>query len=336
MTSPNTFSLSPRVLATLGISIAQLCERAGVAQSNAWLTDDFFRLWKTADEVFQDRSAGIRFGAEGINRGYAVAAIVALHAPDFRHALAALSRYKRLTCPELVEVAIEGGEAIVRYHWLQATGDVPRLLVDTTMASLKELARRGTAGRVAPCRLELARRPADQAMLRHHFECPIVFGATSDAMVFDRTALDVPFVTADGGAFANVLADAETGITEGAGLSMRVAQLRVAIARQLSEGRRASITEVACRLNVSSRTLQRRLEQAETSFQQQLSIVRRTMAGRLLANTDLDAIAIGMLLGFAEPNSFARAFRSWEQSTPLRWRERQNPPPTSAMKENQQ
>lgn len=101
MTSPNTFSLSPRVLATLGISIAQLCERAGVAQSNAWLTDDFFRLWKTADEVFQDRSAGIRFGAEGINRGYAVAAIVALHAPDFRHALAALSRYKRLTCPEI-------------------------------------------------------------------------------------------------------------------------------------------------------------------------------------------------------------------------------------------
>ena len=27
-----------------------------------------------------------------------------------------------------------------------------------------------------------------------------------------------------------------------------------------------------------------------------------------------------VLLGFAEPNSFARAFRTWERTTPLRWR----------------
>lgn len=43
---------------------------------------------------------------------------------------------------------------------------------------------------------------------------------------------------------------------------------------------------------------------------------------RLLANTDLDPVAISMLLGFTEPNSFSRAFRVWERTTPLRWRER--------------
>ncbi len=308
MTGPDTFSVSPRILAKLGLPIERLCERAGVAPSNKWVTSDFFRIWAAADKELGDRSAGVRFGAEGIARGYGVASIVALHAPDFRHALTALSRYKRLTCPELVEVELEGDEATVRYRWLQATSEVPRLLVDTTMASLREL----------------ARRPMDRALLRRHFECPIVFGAAYDAMAFDRAALDMPFVTSDGGAFAHVLEGLEKRIAKGEGFSALVGEVRVAIARLLSEGRRPSIAAVARRLGVSSRTLQRRLNECKTSFQQQLASVRHTTASRLLANTELDTVAIAMLLGFVEPNLFARVFRAWERTTPLRWRDRQN------------
>ena len=323
MQSTDTFSLSRGVLTKLGIPIERLCIRAGVVPSFAWITSDFFRIWAAAEEELDDPSAGIRFGAEGIARGYGIASIVALHAPDFRNALRALSRYKRLTCPELVEVEIAGDEAVVSYRWLQATGAVPRLLVDMTMASLHELARRGTAGKVAPIRLELARRPADGALLRRHFECPIIFGAAHDAMVFDRAALDIPFLTADGGAFAHVLDGLEQRVRDGEGFSRLVGEVRVAIARQLSEGGRPSVAAVARRLKVSSHTLQRRLDESKTSFQQQLAGVRRTMASRLLAATELDTVAIAMLLGFVEPNSFARAFRGWERTTPMRWRERE-------------
>ncbi|WP_347557036.1 AraC family transcriptional regulator ligand-binding domain-containing protein [Robbsia sp. KACC 23696] len=333
MTRPTTFSIPPRALASVGLSLDGLCERAGIAVSDSWQTDDFFRLWAAADALLDDRSAGLRFGSEGVRRGHAVAAIVALHAPDFRHALAALSRYKRLTCPELVEIEIAGDEASVRYRWLQATGNVPRLLVDTTMASLNALARRGSGGRITPIRLELARKPADRSLLSQHFDCPIVFGTNENAMVFERTALDIPFVTADGGAFALLLHDFETRIAEGEGFSSVVGDLRVAIARQLSEGRRPGVAEIARRLNVSSRTLQRRLDASGTRFQDQLASVRRTMAGRLLLNTDFDAVAISMLLGFEEPNSFARAFRSWEQTTPQRWRARHSQNPLFAMQE---
>lgn len=322
MQSPSTFSLSTGVVSTLAIPIERLCARAGVATSNAWVTDDFFRIWAAAEEEFHDPCAGIRFGDEGIARGYGVAAIVALHAPDFRSALAALSKYKSLTCPELVEVEAKGGEAVVRYRWLQATGPVPRLLVDMTMASLRQLAWRGTGGRVTPTRLELTRRPLDEELLRRHFGCPIVFGAASDAMVFDRAALDVPFLTADGGAFAHVLDGLEQRVREGEGFPAFIGEVCVAIARQLSEGRRSSVACVAKRLAISTRTLQRRLHARGTSFQEQLARVRRTTANRLLATTELDPVAISMLVGFAEPNSFFRAFRRWERMTPTRWRDR--------------
>lgn len=323
MPAPDTFTVAPRALAALGLpSLERLCERAGVAPSSALATGDFFRLWTAAEEALDDRAVGLRLGAGGIERGYGVASLVGLHAPDLRRALAALSRYKRLTCPELVEVEVAGDEASVRYRWLLATGPVPRLLVDMTMASLRELVRCGTAGRVAPLRLELARRPMDRALLRSHFSCPVVFGATHDAMVFARSALDAPFVTAEAGAFARLVGGLEARLVAGEGFSAVAGEVRVAIARQLSEGRRPSLAAVARRLAVSARTLQRRLDEGGTSFQQQLAGVRRTTASRLLANTELDPVAISMLLGFVEPNSFDRAFRTWERTTPRRWRER--------------
>ena len=333
MTRSTTFSISPHALAAVGLSLDGLCARAGMPVSDTWRTDEFFRLWTAADEMLHDGSAGLRFGTEGVHRGYAVAAIVALHAPDFHHALTALSRYKRLTCPELVEIEIEGDEVSVRYRWLEATGDVPRLLVDTTMASLNALARRGSGGRISPIRLELARKPADRMQLSRHFECPIVFGATENTMVFARAALDVPFVTADGGAFESLIQGFEARIADGEGFSTLVGELRVAIARHLSEGRRPGVAEIARRLGLSSRTLQRRLDGSGTRFQEQLTFVRHTMASRLLANTDFDAIAISMLLGFEEPNSFARAFRAWEQTTPQRWRERRASNPVFSLEE---
>lgn len=321
MESPSAFTIHQDVLSNPDIPFARLFERAGVEPSNRWATSDFFRIWEAAEEVFDDRSVGLNFGAKGIASGYGVASIVALHAPDFRTALTSLSRYKRLTCPELVELEVQDNEVAVRYRWLQATGQVPRLLVDMTMASLFELAKNGTASTVAPIRLELSRQPMDYELLRSHFGCPVVFGAMSDAMVFERSALEVPFATADGGAFQRVLKGLDEELANGAGYPAQIAELRVAIARQLSEGRQPSVAAVAERLHLSKRTLQRRLEEYKTSFQLQLADVRRTIAGRLLANTKFDTIAIAMVLGFVEPNSFFRAFRSWEQETPLRWRQ---------------
>lgn len=58
-----------------------------------------------------------------------------------------------LTCPELIGIDSAGAEVPLIYRWLQATRAMPRLLVDTTMASLLALVRRGTGGQVTTLRL---------------------------------------------------------------------------------------------------------------------------------------------------------------------------------------
>jgi AraC-like DNA-binding protein len=144
-----------------------------------------------------------------------------------------------------------------------------------------------------------------------------VFGAAHDRIVFAEGALALALVTANRAAYAQLVPGLEAQLVARRSL---IGDVRIAIARTLSAGARPNVELIAERLETSRRTLQRRLGAARTTFQDQLDDVRHVAARRLLEATELPPIDIAFLLGFAEPNSFARAFRTWERTTPLRWR----------------
>ncbi|MEO0401660.1 MAG: helix-turn-helix domain-containing protein [Pseudomonadota bacterium] len=79
----------------------------------------------------------------------------------------------------------------------------------------------------------------------------------------------------------------------------------------------ASIDAAAARLRLSARSLQRRLKNEGTRFQQILDTTREDMARQYLAKTDLNIEEISYLLAYRDPNSFYRAFQGWTGQTPL-------------------
>src|SRR5258708_7862374 len=154
---------------------------------------------------------------------------------------------------------------------------------------------------------------------RPHLGLPIRapgFGRSTSSQPPER-ALGTPLVTANRAAYERLVPGLEARL---AGKRSLVGDVRIAIGRTISAGARPSVDTVAHRLETSPRTLQRRLGSARTTFQDQLEDVRHVVARRLLEHTELEPIDIAFLLGFTEPNSFVRAFRSWERTTPLRWR----------------
>jgi AraC-like DNA-binding protein len=323
--------LSPRLLAHLvarGVPLSRVCARAGIAEDElsrslpSLTTEAFFAFFRAVDHEIASPEFGLRLGAEAHEEGFSVATVAALHAPNLAEALATMARYKRIMCPEVVDLDVRDGEASVRFHWVLATTEVPRLLVDCAFASFAALARSGTGGKVAPLRVEVVRRGRDARMLRAHFGCPVVAGAPVDRIVFPESALAVPFVTANAEAFARVVPGLEAQLVRRTRARTLRDDVRLAIARNMSGGARPSVDGVAHRLHVSPRTLQRRLGEERTSYQEQLDDVRRLSARRLLAHTELDTNDIAFLLGFEEPNSFTRAFRAWEHTTPARFRQR--------------
>lgn len=93
----------------------------------------------------------------------------------------------------------------------------------------------------------------------------------------------------------------------------------VQIAQELARrGRNMRLTGSACAvddvcraLGLSRRTLQRRLKEENTSFQQQLNHTRELLTKNYLRNTTLSAEDIAYLLGYQDLNSFYRAFSLW-------------------------
>lgn len=88
----------------------------------------------------------------------------------------------------------------------------------------------------------------------------------------------------------------------------------------LFPSRRMSVSEVARRLGVAPRTLQRKIALEGASFQSIVSAERLKLAKFYLSNTKLNHDEVSALLGFNEPNSFFRFFKQKTNISPSEFR----------------
>ncbi len=315
-------------LAAIGVDVARVLQHARLSRSQlaarAHLTTrEFFAFWRVVEQVSGRRDLGLRLGSEASPHQLDVASLAALHAPNLGEALKKLARYKRLVCPEEIEMAIVDGEARIRFHWILADEEIPLLIVDGAFATVVAIAHRGTGRRIVPRRVELTRRRADEQTLTRHFGCEIHFDAPLDLLVLEERALAEPFLTHNEDLLAVMLPGLEAAVAEHGPTRTVADDVRMILGRRM-HGERPTVEKIADEMRMSPRTLQRRLEAVGTTYQELLDEVRRQSARRLLSNTDLDTSEVAFLLGFEELNSFTRAFHTWEGTTPTRWRASDN------------
>ncbi len=319
-----------RRLPALGIAPATLLRQAGLPASlmdqtrPKVTTAGFFALWRALEQLDADPAFGLRLASEASADQLDVASIAAMHAPTFGEALQKLARYKRLVCPEEVQLQTTSHEVGVAFRWWLFSDAPPTRLIDACLASCLVLGRHGTGRDLRPLRVELARPEADRVMLEEYFGCAVLFDAKVNRIVFEPSALEVPFHTANPDLLAMLLPGLETALALEPGTlgdAAFVDRVRETLRLQM-QGKRPTVEAVGRELALSARSLQRRLREAGTTFQQLLDEVRETVACELLGRTELDSGEIAFLLGFEELNSFNRAFSSWKGTTPLRWRQR--------------
>jgi AraC-like DNA-binding protein len=77
---------------------------------------------------------------------------------------------------------------------------------------------------------------------------------------------------------------------------------------------------VASRLNISARTLQRRLNDWGVTFEELVDEYRRDRALRLLMRDDHSVLEIAYSLGYSDPAHFTRAFKRWQGVSPRTYR----------------
>ncbi|KPK39708.1 MAG: hypothetical protein AMJ69_04945 [Gammaproteobacteria bacterium SG8_47] len=77
---------------------------------------------------------------------------------------------------------------------------------------------------------------------------------------------------------------------------------------------------IARALNMSLRTLQRKLREEGATYKELLDGTRRDLATRYIENSSVSVSEITYLLGFSEPSNFSRAFRRWTGKSPSAYR----------------
>jgi AraC-like DNA-binding protein len=77
---------------------------------------------------------------------------------------------------------------------------------------------------------------------------------------------------------------------------------------------------VASELNLSERSMQRRLKEHQTTFRSLLDSVREMVAKQYIENPRNRMSDIAFLLGFSEQSAFSRAFKKWTGLSPLQYR----------------
>jgi AraC-like DNA-binding protein len=206
------------------------------------------------------------------------------------------------------------------YHFvIEPAGPVADESVDALVAAYLRMCRSLIGHDYSPLRIEFRRaRPALIEDFERLLRAPLQFGAAQTRLVFDSEAIERPL---DGGnpelaRHHDAIALQYMSQIERDNLQGRV---RDVLTQHLARGE-PSQEEVAELLNMSARTLQRKLGDGGTTYKEILDETRRVLALAYLSAPRHSVSDVTYLLGFSAGSSFTRAFRRWTGQSPSDWR----------------
>jgi AraC-like DNA-binding protein len=134
----------------------------------------------------------------------------------------------------------------------------------------------------------------------------VIFDAGENGFALDSQSLDTPLRTANARLLAELKGQPDRPFLESVEQATRTSL----------QGNKPHIAVVAKALHLSPRTLQRRLAESGTTFQQVVDRVRQTYARLYLRQARLSLDEISYLLGYTRLAAFDRAFKRWTGTTP--------------------
>lgn len=265
---------------------------------------------------------GLTIGAMVQPRHVGVMGYVVLASSNLGEALVAYQRYERLFYgADLAEVGIEGNDVEIR--WKRSSESMGQLMDSVGISALVTFLHRQVDSTLPPTLITFINsapdRPEEKAAYEAFFGCPVRFDDGYTRVRFPLSYLAIPMPHSDPGLRALLDRQAQALLLALPDSDAFDRALQQVMLRLLPENS-ATLQRAAEALHVSVRTLQRRLDARELTWQQLLDRTREQLARQYLADRSLSLGDIALLLGFSEQSAFNRAFRRWTGDTPARVR----------------
>jgi len=151
------------------------------------------------------------------------------------------------------------------------------------------------------------------------FQAPVLFSQPENALWIDPELVREPLATANPELVRindRIVTDYLAHLDHD-DLGMRV---RSKLIEHLPGGH-ISEADIASSINVSQRSLQRKLKEQGVSFSQLVESTRRDLGLQYVRDPQYSFNEVAFLLGFTEPANFSRAFKRWYDKSPSQFRQ---------------
>ena len=280
-------------------------------------SENFFKLWRAieaeAESVNADLPTPLQIAQVMSSDWFDPELFAALCSANMGGALDRIAKYVRLIAPMAIRVVRTQAHTTVTMDFLDPSEPPPNVFLAFKLVFFVQLARLATRSAVQPLQVSWPSPPNSDAY-QSFFGVPVT-NAPLATVVFANADVERPFLTENHKMWLFFEPSLRQRLSDLDRTSGMVERVRGTLLETLPAGE-VSIQVVSRKLGVSTRTLQRRLQDEGTTFQQTLDTLRDSLAHHYLRNTAMSNAEISFLLGFEDSNSFARAFQSWTGKTP--------------------
>ncbi len=281
--------------------------------------DELEHLMQAAAVFTGDEYYGLHQGQIVEIEDMGVLGYVMMHSGNVGQALAAYQRYNAILSSQFnLDWEVRGSELHIRL-FLLPSGQLSRHCAEDMTSTLYRLITRFTSRPIPLHGIAFAHAaPEDMKPYQQLFGIVPEFDADDHVLRLHKDVLDYPILYANSKLREVFEAIANESLNELIDQESFSSQVLLWMKKLPTTFPSLQLTAEA--FHMSARTLQHRLKQEETSFNDLCALVRKEMAMRYLDKTDYSIGDIAYALHYSEPSAFQNAFKKWTGVTPGQYR----------------
>ena len=275
-------------------------------------------IWRAVEELTADSLFGFHMGLSLKPTQFQLIAFTMLSSPTLGEAIEKILKYQRLISDggDFTLVASDNNEISLIYK--PTAENFSYHQIDAVMAMVVSFARWLLDRNIVPQAILFSH--GEQGGLVEYqdfYACDIEFNQKHNSIVFPAALLKEPLPGYDPqlASMHENMADNQLQSLSNPSIVIRLQQLLATSTEAISRDRLAE------QMGMSGRSLQRKLQEQGSSFQQVYDDYRHQKAVDLLQDNNLSLLDISLQLGFSESSTFYRAFKRWQGITPGEYRQ---------------
>lgn len=299
-------------------------DRSTVSDPHGFLPcGDFARLLQEAARRTGDDCFGLHFGEQFQPKNIGPLIYVLLNSPTMAVAFDNAVRYLKVHNEGArVTFTYDATTAYLRQSLLGVAAEEVRQQSEYSMVVALNTLRLMAGSRWCPREVQFAHQaPVHTAEHVRVFGAPLSFGCDANTLVIERAFIDRQVPAADERLYPILRRYLDRVIKEIPREDRTLASIRQVIGDSMREGD-PKLEDVARKVTMSTRTLQRRLKEQGVDFKGLVDDTRRRCSLNYLADSVHTPAEIAYLLGYSEVSAFNRAFKRWTGTTPSTYRRR--------------